>query len=176
MEITNNPNQTPQYSANTDSYSSQLRNKGLDEGRIKLLNEADGNDKDGIQRPLFDVARDIMDGLSRDEALAKYDEKTVNIVGQIMDLRIKEDPTDGLPMYIKPEDAMKELGISADQAGELARLNNNDPSKGIQRGFYQLAKKIIDKEPINDPSGLYSSKISAVQAILTNQVGHIDEE
>ncbi len=154
----------------TENYAEQLRAKGLNEGRIKMLDEIDGNDKDGIQKSVFDVASAIMDGMTRNEAVEKFGEDLCNQVGQVMDLRnSNEDPTQGLPMYIKPEDAMRDLGITARQSGELAKLNNKNPEKGIQRGFYQIAEAIVNGKEIIDPSGMLTKRVEAVAKILRNE-------
>ena len=153
----------------TNNYSEQLKAKGLSSIMIKLLDELDGSDTDGIRENVYNAAIDCMSGLTREEAAQKYGEQLTNEIGKILDLTNQKDPTGELPMYIKPEDAMKELGISAKQAGELAKLNNQDSSKGIQRGFYMLAEKIVKGEKIDDPSGMFSAKADAVRAILQNE-------
>ncbi len=167
-EIQNNPS-TPSTRAQTQTtqsnYSEQLKNRGVKAGHIRLLDELDGNDKDGIQESIFTVASALLDGMTREDAVDKYGEPICSAVGQIFSVT-DEDPTNGLAMYVKPEDAMRDLGISAEQAGELAKLGNNGNPKGIQRGFYGIAEAIVSGRTIEDPSGMMQSKVEAVQKIL----------
>lgn len=160
---------TPSTQAQTQttqtSYSEQLKNRGVNAGHIRLLDELDGNDKDGIQSSVFDVACAFLDGMSREDAVEKYGEPLCSAVGQVFSIT-DEDPTHGLPMYIKPEDAMRDLGISAEQAGELAKLGNSGNPKGIQRGFYLIAEAIVSGRVIEDPSGMMQSRVETVQKIL----------